>query len=59
VFATTHSIECIIAAHRAFVEGDIYDFRLHRLEHIGETIHDVSYPQEVLEAAIEMGLEVR
>ena len=59
IFATTHSIECIVAAHRAFAESEIYDFRLHRLEHIDETIQDVTYPQEVLEAAIEMGLEVR
>ncbi|RZN36331.1 MAG: ATPase [Methanosarcinales archaeon] len=59
VFATTHSIECIIAAHRAFMESETYDFRLHRLERMGETIQDITYPQEVLEAAIEMGLEVR
>jgi len=59
IFATTHSIECIVAAHRAFVESEIYDFRLHRLERIDETIQDVTYPHEVLEAAIEMGLEVR
>ena len=59
VFATTHSIECVVAAHRAFVKSGIYDFRLHRLERIDETIQDITYPQEVLEAAIEMGLEVR
>ena len=59
VFATTHSMECIVAAHRAFVEGGTYDFGLHRLERIDKIIQDVSYPQEVLEAAIEMSLEVR
>lgn len=59
VFATTHSMECIVAAHKAFVESGIYDFRLHRLERMDETIHAVTYDQEVLEAAIEMGLEVR
>ena len=32
VFATTHSWECVLAAHRAFAESDEDDFRLHRLE---------------------------
>ncbi len=59
VFATTHSLECIVAAHRAFTESNIYDFRLHRLERIKEAIHVVTYDQETLEAAIETGLEVR
>jgi len=59
VFATTHSLECIMAAHRAFSESERYDFRLHRLERINETIRAVTYDQETLEAAIETGLEVR
>ena len=59
LFATTHSLECIVAAHRAFSESGRYDFRLHRLERINETIRAVSYDQETLEAAIETGLEVR
>lgn len=59
VFATTHSLECIVAAHKAFLESGIYDFRLHRLERVDETIRVVTYDQETLEAAIEMGLEVR
>jgi hypothetical protein len=59
VFATTHSLECIIAAHRAFSESGCYDFRLHRLERVNETIRAVTYDQETLEAAIETGLEVR
>lgn len=59
VFATTHSMECIVAAHRAFSEGDRYDFRLHRLERVEEAIRVVTYDQETLEAALETGLEVR
>jgi predicted ATPase len=59
VFATTHSLECIVAAHKAFVEGEHYDFRLHRLECVRETIRAVTYDREALEAAIETGLEVR
>lgn len=59
VFATTHSLECIVAAHRAFSESGSYDFRLHRLERFDEAIHVVTYDQEALEAAIDIGLEVR
>ncbi len=59
VFITTHSLECIVAAHREFSESKRYDFRLHRLERVNETIRAVTYDQETLEAAIETGLEVR
>jgi AAA15 family ATPase/GTPase len=59
VFATTHSLECIVAAHKAFSESEHYDFRLHRLERANETIRAVTYDQETLEAAIEIDLEVR
>jgi len=59
VFATTHSLECIVAAHKAFSEGESYDFRLYRLERVNETLRAVTYDQEALEAAIETGLEVR
>ena len=59
VFATTHSRECIVAAHQAFSETFDYDFRLHRLERDDGGIHAVTYDQESLEAAIESGFEVR
>ena len=59
VFTTTHSLECIVAAHGAFSESERYDFRLHRLERVNETIRAVTYDQETLEAAMETGLEVR
>ena len=59
VFATTHSLECIVAAHQAFSEREHYDFRLHRLARVNGTIEAVTYDKETLEAAIESGLEVR
>ncbi|MGC8785608.1 MAG: AAA family ATPase [Armatimonadota bacterium] len=59
IFATTHSWECIVAAHEAFSESDTYDFRLHRLERVNEHIRVVTYDQKTLQAAIETGLEVR
>jgi hypothetical protein len=59
IFATTHSLECIEAAHKAFMESSLYDFRLHRLDRVDETIQAVTYDQETLAAAIQTGLEVR
>jgi len=59
LFATTHSEECIRAAHQAFVEDSKYDFHLHRLERMKNTIQAVTYEKETLGAALEAGLEVR
>ena len=59
IVATTHSFECIQAAHMAFEQSEHYDFRLHRLERIGEDIHAVTYDSEALSAAILANLEVR
>jgi len=59
VFSTTHSEGCIRVAHRAFVEDGQYDFRLHRLDRVADTIEAVTYDQETLAVALEDGLEVR
>jgi len=61
VFATTHSFECIQAAHAAFAEINSYDFRLHRLERTEGTddIQAVTFDRETMETALEAGWEVR
>jgi len=59
VFATTHSAECVRYAHQAFLQSDQYDFRLHRLEQVGETSKAVTYDKETLGTALEAGLEFR
>lgn len=59
VFATTHSWECIQAAHQAFSSGPVYDFRLHRLERIKDRIKDVVLDAETLGIALQAELEVR
>lgn len=59
VIATTHSYECIQAAHAAFSGNGNYDFRLHRLDHRESGFKSVSYDQETLETAINIPFEVR
>jgi len=59
VFATTHSWECVEAAHEAFAAATAYDFLLHRLERLGPEIRSVTYDQKTLATAIATGLEVR
>jgi hypothetical protein len=59
VFTTTHSLECIIAAHKAFERSKLYDFRLHRLESKGNTTRVVTYDRGALSATLESGFEVR
>ena len=59
VFATTHSQECVIAAHEAFQERDSYRFRLHRLDRLNGEITAVTYDRESLDGALSIPLEVR
>lgn len=60
IFATTHSLEAIRAAHEAFSTSGSYDFRLHRLDRTQDgSIRAVTYDQETLAAATDMNLEVR
>ncbi len=59
VFATTHSLECIRAAHEAFSASAKYDFRLHRLERKDEETRSVLYTKETLATAIERNMETR
>lgn len=59
LFATTHSWECIQAAHVAFMESEKYDFRLHRLDRINDLIAPVTYDREMLDTALPTDLEVR
>lgn len=56
IFATTHSGECIQAAHES-LNGD--DFRLHRLEVVDSVLGSVAYTPEAISAAIKHDLEVR
>ncbi len=56
IFATTHNLECVAAAHESLSTDR---FRLHRLEADGEMSRCVTYEPDSIDAAIRHGLEVR
>ena len=59
IFATTHSDECIRAAHEALKENGLYDLSLYRLDRRNGSIQAVTYDEETLDAALSIPLEVR
>lgn len=63
VFATTHSLEMIRAAHEAFKDDNPYDFRYHRLDRdsVTDDIEAITYNQFGMEsvAAFDFNFEVR
>jgi AAA15 family ATPase/GTPase len=59
VFATTHSWECIRAAHQIFVTSSNYDFRLLRLDRPNSVVTARTYDREMIEASLDTGLEMR
>ncbi|MGH8247672.1 MAG: AAA family ATPase [Gammaproteobacteria bacterium] len=59
IFATTHSYECIRAAHAAFAETMDYDFALHRLEEVKGEITVTTYDKETLETSLANNFEIR
>jgi len=59
VFATTHSYECLAAAHKAFSKNEKYDFKLYRLERKKDDIRIIEYSKDELETSLEMGFEIR
>ncbi|MDJ1178167.1 AAA family ATPase [Roseofilum sp. BLCC_M91] len=61
IFATTHSRECILAAHQAFSHSESYDFRYIRLEREKNSplIKSLVYDQENLDTSVDLNLEMR
>jgi ABC-type branched-subunit amino acid transport system ATPase component len=59
VFATTHSYECIQAAHEAFEPHSDEAFRLLRLDREGDEIRVVPWFRRNIETALEMNMEMR
>lgn len=59
VFATTHSWECLLAAHETFAARDPYDFRVLQLYRLGEAISGRVLDRDHIEAAIAGEIELR
>lgn len=59
VFATTHSRECVMAAHAAAAERDKDELCVQRLQIVEGAVEAVRLGQEHLQVAADMGLEVR
>jgi len=59
VFATTHSRECVAAAHQVFSESFDYDLSVMRLEASNGHVNVIHYDRDTLEATIESDFEVR
>ena len=61
VFATTHSYECMVAAHHAFTELGSEELHLHRLyrRNASEPVRAMTYSKEALDTNIEFFWELR
>lgn len=59
VFATTHSQECIEAAHEAFSKRDSYDFRIVQLFRVEGAVQGRVLDQELIEAALSGRIDLR
>ena len=59
IFATTHSRECIVAAHQALNREGHREFAYYRLDRRGKEIKAVSYDVEMLDTSIEFGMGIR
>lgn len=59
VVATTHSRECMHAAHQVFSEARDYSFRYYRLDRVGEDIKVKTFDKELLDTAFGSSFEVR
>ena len=59
VFATTHSAECVRAAHEALREIEQHEFAFYRLQRTNGEIKAVGFDNEMLETAIAHRMEVR
>ncbi len=59
IFATTHSNECIRAAHRTLREYGPQELAFYRLDRVNEQVKVVSFDDEMLETATEFNMEIR
>jgi AAA15 family ATPase/GTPase len=55
VFASTHSMENIKAAHKHFMKNDEYGFRLYRFDLIDKDVEVIQYDKKSLETSLSVG----
>jgi len=59
LFATTHSLECIASAHKAFSKEESYDLLVHRLDRTDDKVSATTFGQDELDVAFEMKMDIR
>lgn len=59
IFATTHSAECISAAHRSLDQCHGNEFAYYHLERNNGEVNAVPFDREMLETAITHEMEIR
>ena len=61
VFATTHSLECVMAYHNSYsrFQSKNDDLRLYRIDRKADSFKVITYKDEMLKASLESGWEVR
>ncbi len=59
ILSTTHSSECLEAAHKALSSPNKHDISVYRLQRSDHKISVLTYDKDTLEAAYQSGLEVR
>ena len=59
LITTSHSWECLVAAHEFFCTEKTYDLRIHRLDRRADWIDATEYNQKQIEMAIASGMELR
>ena len=59
IFATTHSDECIRAAHRGLAKQGQQALAFYRLDRVKESVKAVGFDSEQIETAIEYNMEIR
>ena len=58
VFATTHSLECVVYAHEA-LNNNSGHFMVHRIDRVNNNLRTTSFDRDMLGAAIENRFEIR
>jgi AAA15 family ATPase/GTPase len=59
VFATTHSYECVEAAHAAFSKRESYDLRIIQLFRVAEGVQGRVLDRKHIEAALDGQIDLR